>query len=101
MEMHTTTKRKHGPTDDDVVSDGDAHKRLKEETVDASSSLAVVRRCPYLDTINRGLLDFDFEKVCSVSSTNVNVYACLTCGKYFQGAPPLPAAMDLVPEVRC
>lgn len=35
--------------------------------------------------MNRALLDFDFEKVCSVSSTNINVYACLTCGKYFQG----------------
>lgn len=43
------------------------------------------RTCPYLDTINRNLLDFDFEKVCSVSLTNLNVYACLVCGKYFQG----------------
>lgn len=51
----------------------------------AHATGAVVRRCPYLDTVNRALLDFDFEKVCSVSSTNVNVYACLTCGKYFQG----------------
>lgn len=53
----------------------------------AHATGAVVRRCPYLDTVNRALLDFDFEKVCSVSSTNVNVYACLTCGKYFQGTP--------------
>ena len=41
--------------------------------------------CPYLDTINRSLLDFDFEKVCSVSSMNTNIYCCLVCGKYFQG----------------
>uniref|UniRef100_A0A1B0GMV9 Ubiquitin carboxyl-terminal hydrolase 39 n=1 Tax=Phlebotomus papatasi TaxID=29031 RepID=A0A1B0GMV9_PHLPP len=41
--------------------------------------------CPYLDTINRQLLDFDFEKLCSVSLTRINVYACLVCGKYFQG----------------
>lgn len=43
------------------------------------------RHCPYLDTINRSLLDFDFEKLCSVSLSHINVYACLVCGKYFQG----------------
>ncbi|XP_074599394.1 ubiquitin specific protease 39 [Brevipalpus obovatus] len=41
--------------------------------------------CPYLDTINRQVLDFDFEKLCSVSLLKDNVYACLVCGKYFQG----------------
>ncbi|KAK2461491.1 hypothetical protein APHAL10511_005954 [Amanita phalloides] len=39
----------------------------------------------YLDTINRAALDFDFEKLCSVSLSNINVYGCLVCGKYFQG----------------
>ncbi|KAG0167163.1 hypothetical protein DFQ30_006319 [Apophysomyces sp. BC1015] len=39
----------------------------------------------YLDTINRHMLDFDFEKVCSVSLSHLNVYACLVCGKYYQG----------------
>ena len=33
----------------------------------------------------RSVLDFDFEKLCSVSLSNINVYACLVCGKYFQG----------------
>lgn len=48
--------------------------------------LVVVRRdCPYLDTVNRQALDFDFEKFCSISLTNLNVYACLVCGKYYQG----------------
>lgn len=42
----------------------------------------------YLDTVNRGVLDFDFEKLCSVSLSNINVYACLVCGKYFQGRGP-------------
>lgn len=42
-------------------------------------------KCPFLDTINRFSLDFDFEKVCSITLTNTNVYACLVCGKYFQG----------------
>jgi U4/U6.U5 tri-snRNP-associated protein 2 len=41
--------------------------------------------CPYLGTIKRHLLDFDFEKVCSISLSNMNVYACLVCGKYYQG----------------
>lgn len=43
------------------------------------------RKCPYLDTINPQMLDFDFEKVCSVSLSDQNVYACLVCGRYFQG----------------
>jgi len=43
------------------------------------------RKCPYLDTINRQALDFDSEKLCSVTLTNMNVYVCLVCGKYFQG----------------
>ncbi|XP_055924150.1 U4/U6.U5 tri-snRNP-associated protein 2-like isoform X1 [Argiope bruennichi] len=46
------------------------------------------RNCPYLDTINRNVLDFDFEKLCSVSISRINVYACLVCGKYFQGRGP-------------
>lgn len=41
--------------------------------------------CPYLGTVNRERLDFDFEKVCSVSMQTNNIYACLVCGKYFQG----------------
>ncbi|KAF8320515.1 spindle pole body protein [Cantharellus anzutake] len=39
----------------------------------------------YLDTVNRAVLDFDFEKLCSVSLSNINIYGCLVCGKYFQG----------------
>lgn len=42
----------------------------------------------YLDTINRVLLDFDFEKLCSVTLSNINVYACLVCGSYYQGRGP-------------
>lgn len=42
----------------------------------------------YLDTIDRHVLDFDFEKLCSISLSNINVYACLVCGKYFQGRGP-------------
>ncbi|CAN0879031.1 U4/U6.U5 tri-snRNP-associated protein 2 [Linum grandiflorum] len=41
--------------------------------------------CPYLETVNRQVLDFDLKKLCSVSLSNVDVYACLVCGKYYQG----------------
>ena len=48
------------------------------------------RSCPFLDTIDRTVLDFDFEKLCSVSLSNNNCYACLVCGKYFQGEAGRP-----------
>lgn len=35
--------------------------------------------------INRNVLDFDFERLCSVTLSHNNIYACLTNGKYFQG----------------
>ena len=44
-----------------------------------------MRKCPYLDTIDRAKLDFDFEKLCSISLTHMNIYCCLVTGKYFQG----------------
>ena len=43
----------------------------------------VKNQCPYASTIKRFLLDFDYEKSCSVSLTKTNVYACLVCGKYY------------------
>ncbi|AEE84587.1 Ubiquitin C-terminal hydrolases superfamily protein [Arabidopsis thaliana] len=61
--------------DDDVSKGKGKHSRHVE----------VRRDCPYLDTVNRQVLDFDFERFCSVSLSNLNVYACLVCGKYFQG----------------
>jgi U4/U6.U5 tri-snRNP-associated protein 2 len=44
-----------------------------------------VEECPYLDTINKKMLEFDFEKVCCETLTNLNVYCCLICGKFYQG----------------
>ena len=38
-----------------------------------------------LSRINERVLDFDQEKCCSVTLSNVNVYCCLECGKYYQG----------------
>lgn len=53
----------------------------------------------YLDTINRKVLDFDFEKLCSVTLSNINIYACLVCGRYFQGrGPKTPAYFHALNE---
>lgn len=41
--------------------------------------------CPFLDTVDRSCLDFDFSKRCSVTLSPLHCYACLVCGRYFQG----------------
>lgn len=38
--------------------------------------------------INREVLDFDFAKICLQTLSSTNVYACLVCGKYFEGRSP-------------
>lgn len=40
---------------------------------------------PYLSSIKRHLLDFDQEKVCSISNSKTNVYCCLVCGVFYTG----------------
>jgi len=45
-----------------------------------------IESCPYLDTVTRSLLDFDFEHSCSVSlDGGPHIYGCLVCGKFFRG----------------
>lgn len=70
-----TENRKRKFKIEDIVNDEDTPQQKQ----------IVVKQCPYLDTINRHVLDFDFEKLCSISLSRINVYACLVCGKYFQG----------------
>jgi U4/U6.U5 tri-snRNP-associated protein 2 len=53
---------------------------------------AAAAACPFLDTVNRAALDFDFEKCCSVTLSPLHCYACLVCGKYFQGRGPATVA---------
>lgn len=49
--------------------------------------------CPYLDTIQRSLLDFDQEPACSVTlETGPHIYCCLVCGKFFRGRGSQTAA---------
>ncbi|XP_050465376.1 U4/U6.U5 tri-snRNP-associated protein 2 [Cataglyphis hispanica] len=74
-------QRKHKLVDIESDSDNEMGKNAKH----AKTKSETPRLCPYLDTINRQFLDFDFEKLCSVSLSRINVYACLVCGKYFQG----------------
>ena len=51
----------------------------------AQAPSAEQAKCPYLDTVQRAVLDFDMEKVCSVNLSDMHVYCCLVCGKFFQG----------------
>ncbi|VTZ70850.1 U4/U6.U5 tri-snRNP-associated protein 2, putative [Plasmodium chabaudi chabaudi] len=60
-------------------------KNNENDSINNTSDNNKIRVCPYLRTINRNLLDFDFEKLCSISLSNLHVYACLVCGIYFQG----------------
>ena len=64
------------------------------------SKETTAKTCPYLDTINRQSLDFDFEPTCSQTlTTGPNVYACLVCGKFFRGrGKQTPAYLHSVNE---
>lgn len=69
--------------EEDEEEDDDDEEELEKSTrqhapADGYSDL-------YLDTISRTRLDFDFEKLCSITLSNINVYACLVCGRYFTG----------------
>ncbi|CAO1633773.1 unnamed protein product [Sympodiomycopsis kandeliae] len=69
--------------DPDIIQGADYWERLAKE--EENQKHTEQSRDLYLDTINRNLLDFDFEKLCSVTLSNINIYACLVCGKYYQG----------------
>ncbi|KAG8904187.1 hypothetical protein FRC01_008836, partial [Tulasnella sp. 417] len=71
-----------GPSNQEPPPDED---EWKDEVLAEPEDDSNRRSDLYLDTVNRMTLDFDFEKLCSVSLSNINVYGCLVCGKYFQG----------------
>lgn len=55
--------------------------------------------CPYLSTISRPSLDFDFEQTCSVTLSPNNIYCCLVCGVNFRGrSKQTPAYIHSVDE---
>ncbi|KAH9460331.1 hypothetical protein MJO28_003998 [Puccinia striiformis f. sp. tritici] len=66
---------------DDDDDDEDEDEELSQAGLAAASGGSDL----YLDTVSRDMLDFDFERLCSVTLSNINIYACLVCGKYFQG----------------
>ncbi|XP_020264206.1 LOW QUALITY PROTEIN: U4/U6.U5 tri-snRNP-associated protein 2-like [Asparagus officinalis] len=80
-EYERSRAQENGHDEDDKDHDKSAPRRRRRRT----RMVELRRHCPYLDTVNRQVLDFDFEKFCSISLSNLNVYACLVCGKYFQG----------------
>lgn len=60
----------------------DSHGGRKRKADDSGDGMD----CPYLDTVQRSLLDFDFEPSCSISlESGPHVYGCLVCGKFFRG----------------
>lgn len=79
----------NGHDGEDAEEDSDLDDDLPEQKAPIRQSAPTAGYDDlYLDTIDRGALDFDFEKLCSISLSNINVYACLVCGKYFQGRGP-------------
>lgn len=46
---------------------------------------SIIAEIECFEQINRSALDFDFERLCSVTLSHNNIYACLVDGKYFQG----------------
>lgn len=71
--------------DDDEEDFDLASPAAAEFSKSLSSGQIPRRKCPYLDTVDRQKLDFDQQKVCSQTLSHMNVYACLVCGKYFEG----------------
>ncbi|GKE93542.1 U4/U6.U5 tri-snRNP-associated protein 2-like protein, partial [Tanacetum coccineum] len=69
----------------DLDKDDEEQQQKQHSLIKTRRLNQIYKDCPYLDTVNRKVLDFDFEKKCSVSASNLNVYACLVCGKYFHG----------------
>ncbi|GHJ85715.1 hypothetical protein NliqN6_2117 [Naganishia liquefaciens] len=78
---HAENNVEHVTVDAQAPSDDEE----EEEQPEAVAEEGIDRKDMYLDAISRTNLDFDFERVCSKSLSNINVYCCLVCGKYFQG----------------
>ncbi|KAJ1329108.1 U4/U6.U5 tri-snRNP-associated protein 2 [Microdochium nivale] len=88
QDSNNHTESRH--TGEVTMADGDGDEDMEEPTRAPIRQAAPTAGYDdlYLDTIDRSVLDFDFEKLCSISLSNINVYACLVCGKYFQGRGP-------------
>lgn len=65
--------------------EGKRRRKSLDEELDVKKAKANEPSYAFLETIDKRRLDFDAEKVCSVSLSRLNVYCCLVCGKYLQG----------------
>lgn len=64
-----------------MQNDTESRKRKQSSADDTANT-----SCPYLDTLQRSLLDFDLEPACSITlETGPHIYGCLVCGKFFRG----------------
>jgi U4/U6.U5 tri-snRNP-associated protein 2 len=88
-------------------NDGNISKNNEQYTDDIQSNNSNVQHdeasvvsCPYLDTIERSVLDFDLEATCCITlESGPHIYACLVCGKYFRGrGKQTPAYIHAVNE---
>lgn len=79
--MGSELKRRLSLTDDSFSSsDEESHKPPKKRrTVEEDEERSILK------TIDLKKLDFDQEKICSVTLSSSNVYCCLVCGRYLQG----------------
>jgi len=86
------------PSSSSSSSTGASNPLQKDDALLTTISPATTEQCPYLDTITRTLLDFDFEHSCSVSlSSGPHIYGCLVCGTFFRGrGPQTPAHIHSV-----
>ncbi|EJT80500.1 U4/U6.U5 tri-snRNP-associated protein 2 [Gaeumannomyces tritici R3-111a-1] len=95
MERLRISEERHGPKGGGGDDDNNDNNDNDDDDDEVRGAAPIRQSAPtagyddlYLDTIDRNVLDFDFEKLCSVSLSNINVYACLVCGRYYQGRGP-------------
>ncbi|KAH0969963.1 hypothetical protein GBA52_022119 [Prunus armeniaca] len=69
-----------GDNQRDIKSGVEVEEEEEDDDDDDDLEQGLYRRSREIE-----VLDFDFEKFCSLSLSNLNVYACLVCGKYYQG----------------
>ncbi|CCG82112.1 Related to snRNP-associated protein [Taphrina deformans PYCC 5710] len=68
-----------------TVEDDSDSQESESGVEDVSENNADISQDLYMETVNRSQLDFDQEQVCCVTLSNMNVYSCLVCGKYYAG----------------
>ncbi|KAG0668698.1 hypothetical protein C6P45_004473 [Maudiozyma exigua] len=67
------------------ISDDSDMPDQKRQKASSESELSPEDLHQLIRTINNKKLDFDSDRICSVTLTKLNIYGCLTCGKFFKG----------------